>query len=335
MKKLLYFLIFILAASCSNQDNDFPDFDYKAVYFTLQYPIRTLVMGEDRIDNSLDKELKFHIGAGIGGMYKNTRNWTISYVVDTSLAQNLVNVELEAILALPSRYYTLSPENTIIIPSGTFKGLIQVQLTDAFLDDSLAHTGRYVIPLRMTGTDADSILTGLPLVDNPDKRVDADWSADLPPKDFVLFGIKYINPYHGFYLHRGKDVTYDAGNNVIQEVVYSEAIVEQNQVRELLTSGRNEVIAYGIGINSGPEYAMKLKFGANGSVVVDSVSTSLQKVYGTGKFVEKSEVWGAKLHDAIYLEYRYTLDGNTHVINDTLVFRNNGVRFQSNKVIVQ
>jgi len=34
--------------SCENQDNEFPDYEGgTSVYFATQYPVRTLVMGED------------------------------------------------------------------------------------------------------------------------------------------------------------------------------------------------------------------------------------------------------------------------------------------------
>ena len=49
----------------------------------------------------------------------------------------------------------------------------------------------------------DSLLTGVPLVDNPIKIRDEDW--DPLPKDYTLFGVKFINKYDGIYLRRGED----------------------------------------------------------------------------------------------------------------------------------
>ena len=41
--------------SCENQDNEFPDYEGgTSVYFATQYPVRTLVMGEDEYDTTLD-----------------------------------------------------------------------------------------------------------------------------------------------------------------------------------------------------------------------------------------------------------------------------------------
>ena len=67
---------------CEQKNPVFPDFDYTAVYFPLQFPMRTLSLGEEEYDNTLDKELKFHISANIGGMYENTQDWSVDFVVD-------------------------------------------------------------------------------------------------------------------------------------------------------------------------------------------------------------------------------------------------------------
>ena len=41
-------------SSCKNGDAEFPNYDHSAVYFAHQTPVRTLVMGEDTYDTSLD-----------------------------------------------------------------------------------------------------------------------------------------------------------------------------------------------------------------------------------------------------------------------------------------
>lgn len=338
MRKIIYiFIISILLVSCENQEIDFPDFDYNAVYFPLQYPLRTLILGEDRIDNSRDKELKFLIGAVIGGMYENTSNWSIEYTVDEDLVENLIRTNGDTIRALPANYYSITPEDQITIPSGSFSGLLEVQLTDDFLDDPLAVTGAYVIPLRMVSSNADSILTGLPVagVNNPDKRRVTDWDANALPKDFVLFGIKYINPYHGDYFQRGKDVTYELnGVTEVSRVVYREKYVEYDRIRALTTTGRDDCTMNGVGRRVGGKNALSLTFFENGSVEVDSVSNSPYKAFGSGAYVVDGDIWGGEAQNALFLEYQYIENNFLHKVNDTLVFRNNGVVFEENSVIV-
>ena len=42
-------------ASCYNADKDFPDFEGgTTAYFAYQYPVRTLVLGNDIYDNTID-----------------------------------------------------------------------------------------------------------------------------------------------------------------------------------------------------------------------------------------------------------------------------------------
>jgi hypothetical protein len=202
MKKVIIYIAVIVGLTVftgCDQKIEFPDYDLQAVYFPIQLPLRTLSLGEDRIDNSLDKELKFDIGVSIGGMYENKKDWTVDYVVADTLTKNVENAAKEQILPLPSGYYTLTPANTAVIPKGSFNGMIRVQLNPQFLDDPISMSGRYVIPLYITGSSADSVLRGSAAEKNPDKRVAGDWEAGKLPRDWVMFGIKYINSYHGNY----------------------------------------------------------------------------------------------------------------------------------------
>ena len=52
--------------SCENGDAEFPNYDNSAVYFAHQTPVRTLVMGEDTYDTSLDNAHKCKIYATMG-----------------------------------------------------------------------------------------------------------------------------------------------------------------------------------------------------------------------------------------------------------------------------
>ncbi|TZF85512.1 DUF1735 domain-containing protein (plasmid) [Pedobacter sp. BS3] len=333
MKKLNYILVlFALLASCRNKDVSYPDYTYNAVYFPLQYPFRTLILGDSPSDNSLDKKLQFHIGVSIGGMYENKKSWDVNYVLDKSLVPStLVDAAGVPIKVLPDNYYTLSPLNKVTIPAGSFNGLILVQLTDAFLDDPIAVTGNYVIPLRITGSTADSVLTGVPLVTNPDKLRSADWDANAQPRDFVLFGIKYINPYHGTYLHRGKDVTLDAGGNPASTATYHAQYVEQDQLWTLKTTGRTTLITSGIGSQLQSTKAtakMTLNVASDGKITVTTGTGSTITATGTGSYVKNAEVWGGQKHHAMYLDYTYKEGAVNHHVTDTLVFRDNGVVFE-------
>jgi len=324
------FIILLMLIGCEQKNPVFPDFDYTAVYFPLQYPIRTLSLGEEEFDNSLDKELKFHISANIGGMYENTKDWTVDYVVEESLAVGVQNINGDTILALPASYYSLTPTGQVTIPSGSFKGLIEVQLEDAFLDDPLSYGNHYVIPLRITASSADSVLQGLTDAIDPDSRVPGEWIT--PPKDFVLFGIKYINNYHGTYLHRGIDISYDSLDNPVDTAIYRKNYVVDDELWNLSTRGRNVVHTNGIGKNTGSSggkaYTMELNIAENGQIQVDSVPGALYSVSGTGTYVVEGDRWGEKQRDAIFLSYEFNDGTNLHRVTDTLVFRNRGIKFE-------
>ena len=55
MKRYKYILAALTLAltACENGDQEFPDYDYRTVYFAYQYPVRTLVLGEDEGTNRI------------------------------------------------------------------------------------------------------------------------------------------------------------------------------------------------------------------------------------------------------------------------------------------
>ena len=145
MKKVIFIFLFILGLiACENQPVEFEDYQFKTVYFPIQRPVRTLSLGEDRVDNTLDKQYIFDMAVSIGGMYKNKRDWTVDYIVDPSLTDSVYTNTTPSLklIPLPAQYYTLDPVNTAIIPKGYFNGRIRVQLSSAFFDDTLAITGQ-------------------------------------------------------------------------------------------------------------------------------------------------------------------------------------------------
>src|SRR6476620_9705202 len=109
MKKafpILFILLSILAAC--NKDWQFPDYKYTTVYFPYQAPVRTLVLGEDIIDNTLDNQHKFSIMATMGGVYENKKDVGIDVTVDNTLAQKVKfnSSTGDDVIAMPDNYYT-------------------------------------------------------------------------------------------------------------------------------------------------------------------------------------------------------------------------------------
>ena len=93
MKKANLYSILLMAgivaasiSSCKNGDAEFPNYDHSAVYFAHQTPVRTLVMGEDTYDTSLDNAHKCKIYATMGGAYAGSGSTVIDIMVDDELA---------------------------------------------------------------------------------------------------------------------------------------------------------------------------------------------------------------------------------------------------------
>ncbi|RDV17278.1 DUF1735 domain-containing protein [Pontibacter diazotrophicus] len=342
MKNICFGLLLLLAtlSSCENKEWVFPDYEYQSTYFAYQYPVRTIVLGEDIFDTSLDNEHKFKVMATTGGVYDNSKDVTIDVVVDNTLAEGLLFTEGGTeVLPLPSNYYTLASDK-IVIPKGELIGGVEVQLTDAFFADPLALKNTYVLPMYMTNVvNADSILSGKPLVENPRRVVATNWS--VAPKDYVLYAVKYVNPWHGIYLRRGKDVI--AGKNedrsLDQTIVRQKQYVEQDEVIKLATQSLGEVELPLVFKNSEGENidaTLLLHFDEQGNITVRAGSEGYTAT-GSGKFVKRGEKnsWGSKDRDAIYLQYEVDLEEMHVASTDTLVLRDRGVAMETFSPVIK
>ncbi len=315
-------------AACSNESITYDDFDYQTVYFANQYPARTLELGEDlTVDTSLDNQHKVMIKATMGGVYANTKDRTISFVVDESLCDGLYFKNTTTkITPMPTNYYTLAAQK-IVIPSGSVMGGVEVQLTDAFFEDYNSLSNNYVIPLLMTDVQgADSILRGTPIVDNPNRCVSADWS--VKPRDYVLYCIKYVNPWHGSYLRRGVDQITASGTTTT--AVRHQQYVESDEVVKLTTSKLkvSNLALVTKNNNLNVNYNLVLTFSEDGSCTVSSNNADYE-ISGTGKFISKGEKKsiGGIDRDALYLDYSVNFKtlSKVYATKDTLVLRDRAV----------
>ena len=201
-------------SSCYNAEHEFPDYEGgTTAYFAYQFPVRTLVLGNDIYDNTLDNAHKCQIWSTMGGAYGG-RDAYADIVVDESLCNNLYFVDeggnpANPVLPMPSSYYNLL--SNAIAYNGDSRGYVEVQFTDAFFNDEKAIENTYVIPLLMTGVRGiDHILTGTPFDGQTPSRTNTDnWS--VLAKDYVLYCVKYMNPWQGKYIRRGVDNVTERG----------------------------------------------------------------------------------------------------------------------------
>ncbi len=313
--KLSAGLMVLLFISCENKEIEFPNYDHTAVFFAYQYPVRTIVLGEDIFDNTLDNEHRCKIYATMGGVYKNKQTIDIGIAVDNTLCDSLYFDDgfISPVKAMPADYYTLSANN-IIIENELMDG-VEVQLTDSFFADSNSINNTYVIPLRMTDVvNADSILSGIPKFDGAKSTNSSDW--DVLPKNYTLYCVKFVNAWHGNYLRRGRDIISEDGSD--STVVRHETYVENDQAIMLNTVSLNAVefpTDYQNKLGNDLNISFKLSFDDSQSCTVSPIKTDYFindtcRVYnitatGNGKFVENGEKnsWGNKDRNGLYLNY--------------------------------
>lgn len=344
MKEKILFLLVMLstAVSCYNDDITFEDYSQQSVYFPYQYPVRTLSLGNDKIDNSLDKMHRFHIGVCVGGYYQtNKQDWKVDFeIVPDMVGTNLYNADGNQLKVMPEEYYELAPENSVVIPEGSFSGLVQVQMKDAFFSDPEAIKGTYVIPLRITAVQSPAvILAGNSKdVEKPDPHNAEHWN--VLPMDYTLFGVKYINRFHGNWLRRGAQTVRTPEGSVVSVHNYRAEYVEYDELVSLSTTSMDSFSAR-LNIKD-EEWIIDVVADENNALTVKSAEKSKIKIkYGTGSFREGAESWGgtadtATPRDAVYMNYFYERsDGNICEICDTLVFRDRGIKLEVQRPVIK
>jgi len=330
MKKLIFISLsaLLMFASCKNEDNIFPDYTYTTVYFPYQSPVRTIILGTDYVyDNSVDTLHQCMIYATMGGVYSNKTNRTLDVVVDNSLCNKLTYETSSGttVLPMPSSYYTLA-SSQIVIPSGSQMGGVKVQLTDAFFADPLAVKNTYVIPLRITKVaNADSILSGVSIVANPNRFILANWAT--LPKDYILFAVKYKNRWDATYLRRGIEVGKGNGGAtaIDSTIIYHQKNVESDQaVLSATTQSMTQLLISLNGKNKGNvdvPFSLLMTFDGSGNCNISNPASASYTITGSGKYVKNGDKWGGIKRDVLYLTYQVNFGTTTHSMTDTLVMR--------------
>ena len=352
LKKYIYGValgtVSLMMTSCYNADNDFPDYEGgTTAYFAFQFPVRTLVLGNDIYDNTLDNAHKCRIWATMGGAYGG-RDASVDVAVVDSLCNNLWFTDAGGnastpVLPLPSTHYQLLGSS---IPyNGDSRGYIEVQFTDAFFNDPKAIENTYVIPLLMTSaTGFDHILTGTPRDGLTPTRANTE-AWDVLAKDYVLYLVKYMNPWQGKYIRRGVDKVTEKG--VPTEVVrkdfslvntdlehYKENPVNQNdEICGITTKNMTQAI-FRLSINIGKDASGDARPSQNCTLILtfngDQCTISSDDVEvpsdGSGEFIVK----GTEKPE--YKDYQWGSNNGQPVQRDILRLSYN-VTFKKGRVI--
>ena len=286
----------------SEESPEYPDYKgTTTAYFAYQYPVRTLVLGNDIYDNTLDNAHKCQIWATMGGAYSG-RNAYVDIVVDETLCNNLyftneVGDAVAPVLPMPTSYYTLSSNQ--IAYNGNPRGYVEVQFTDAFFNDPKTIEDTYVIPLLMTKVKGiDNILTGTPHEGISPTRTNAeDWI--VLPKDYVLYCVKYMNPWQGKYIRRGVDNVTENGTtttivrkdfslvNTDQEHYNGNPVNQYDEVCGIATKNMTQAIFPVSFKTSGASVICNLILTFNGNQCTISTDDEGVTATGSGEFITK------------------------------------------------
>ena len=302
--------------SCESGDKTFPDYEGgTTVYFPYQYPVRTIVLGDDEYDTSMDKAHKCKIMATFGGSY-NGSNGNVTVAVDESLCSNLFYEDgVTPVKAMPSSYYKLS--TTTLNFNGTMNGVTEVQLEDAFFNDPDAVKNTYVIPLVITGQSGfDKILTGSLLEGQQGSRTDASvW--DVKPMDYVLYCVKFQNKYSGWWRTHGTTSTDDIES------------APEVQIRSLSLN----TCAYTVSYQEGDQiyYAdLLLNFDGSNNCTISSLTEGVT-ASGSGSWGDNTMIkaWGNKDRDGMELNYNVDFgDGHKLAVHENMVWERSGVTIE-------
>ena len=331
MKKYIYGVVLgalsLSYMSCYNADREFPDYEGgTTAYFAYQYPVRTLVLGNDIYDNTLDNAHKCQIWSTMGGAYSG-RDAYVDIVVDPTLCDNLYFVNeggnaAAPVLPMPTDYYKLS--SNVIPYNGEPRGFVEVQFTDAFFNDPKAVENTYVIPLLMKSVRGiDHILTGTPREGlTPSRTNTEDW--DILAKDYVLYCVKYMNPWQAKYIRRGVDQVTEKGKatTVVRKDMslvntdlehYKENPVNQNdEICSIKTKNMTQAIFPVSFKTSGASISCNLILTFNGNQCTISTDDENVTASGSGEFITK----GTEKPE--YKEYQWGSNNGEPVQRDIL-----------------
>lgn len=299
LKKICFVVLSLIAfIGCEKYDDFIKDYDYSAIYFGSQKPLRTLVARE-----GTDK-LEFKLGVALSGLRENKQNHWATFEIDPTLLP-IIDTENKLTL-LPSDWYTFSiSENKIIIPKGKFLGDFTISIDKAkFTADPLSLGTNYALPVRILESSADSVLRG---------------NTVTPAKDYTVLVVKYISENSGTYYVRGEQTEIDASGNEITGTKKSYYHVDwsQNTTRDLTNTSLADCEMRGLGTEITEK--VLVTFGANRAVNLTTVSLAVTDL-------------GCTLNEGIYnFKYTYVKGAKTFKVNEYLKLRNdpeNELRFE-------
>ncbi len=286
------FFALLILFSCEEYEDYI--FDYiPTIYFGAQSPLRTLVARDD--------DMQFKYGVVLAGVRENNDEEWVSYVIDPELLTDTSIVGSNVFHLMPEEYYSLSNDNTFIIPPEKIIGEVVVTINrELFTADPDALQNKYAFPLRITDTSAERILDG---------------SGDLPHKDYTVIVVKYISQYSGYYYRRGVQYELDAAGNHVDTVTYTNISMNKSDVwyLETLNAARVETKTTA-DINAGsPRNLLDISINDQHVVTIQPAEENVQITTNSASMVEDEKIF--------YLDYLLERGGVHYHLLDTLIQR--------------
>ncbi len=232
-------------------DDFVEDYNYTAMYFSSQKPLRTVIS---------DRDMSIKVGVAMGGMREVDKNAWAEFEVAPEL---LDGTEFSM---LPSEYYTFS-DNSVMRVSNAAVPIadVTISFTDAFFNDNLAVEPHYAIPFRVVSASVDSLLN---------------------EKTTSIVAIKFVNSWQGTYYVKGS--VNEVGSDDNSEV-YSKSDLSKNISRTVNTVSRYESIRQGVANSTAAGEAVKLQFHEDGTVGVTAGGDAIKIIDGNGTWEDSGE----------------------------------------------
>ncbi len=281
VKIIMLTTITLCIFSCKYEDF-VTDYTFSSVYFPRQTNTRTFVVGEN-------ETIEIGVVMGGKGTLNNPPEWA-DYIIDPSL---LVG---KGLTLLPADFYTLSDSSRFNLSSGKVQGAIVMTIDTAkFINDPLALTAKYALPLRLVDSSIDSI---------------------LPEKSTLILSVKYESKHFGNYYHNGVvEITSSTGT---QTIIYHQKEPVTNPVNNwiLSSTGPYNILTNGIINIKGGINTLLLRVNSDNTVTLSKNPRASIPVNPNGPCEYNPD------KKEFYLQYTYTSAGKTYMAKDTLIFRN-------------
>lgn len=298
-KFVLFVSLVVTFVSCEPYEDYIYDYEYSAVYFGAQKPLRTLVTRES------SEKLDFKLGVVLAGLRENKTDQWATFEIAPDLLTTVAGAS--AFTLMPADWYSFSiAENKITIPKGKFMGDFTISIDKAKMGaDPLALTNKYAIPVRILDSSADSVLS---------------------TKNYTILVVKFISENSGTYYVRGMQSEY---NTTLLDTIagttkkYYVQDWSKNKTRVFSTLTPTECDMAGMGFDATEK--MKVTFGANKAVTLASSAAN-----ATIAINDLGSSYNAETKEFHFL-YTYLKSGKTFKVDEYLKLRNdpeNDLRFE-------